>query len=156
MAELDSNVPIFSLYTQIEQIDRGIQQERLITYLLVFLGLIALSLSCLGIYGTLGYAVNRRASEIGLRIALGARRAHIIGMVLRESLVPVIVGIVLGLCAAFALTRLVQGMYFGISPNDPLSIVVAVAALLLAAILASLLPARRAASIDPMNTLRSK
>lgn len=156
MAELDSNVPIFNLYTQIEQIDRGIQQERLITYLLVFLGLIALSLSCLGIYGTLGYAVNRRASEIGLRIALGARRAHIIGMVLRESLVPVIVGIVLGLCAAFALTRLVQGMYFGISPNDPLSIVVAVAALLLAAILASLLPARRAASIDPMNTLRSK
>jgi ABC-type antimicrobial peptide transport system permease subunit len=81
---------------------------------------------------------------------------HIIGLVLRESLVPVIVGILLGLCAAVALTRLVQGMYFGISPNDPLSVVVAVAALLLAAILAALLPARRAASIDPMNTLRSE
>jgi predicted permease len=156
MAELDADVPVFNLYTQLEQIDRGIQQERLIAYLLVFFGLIALSLACLGIYGTLAHAVNRRTSEIGLRMALGARRAHIIGTVLRESLVPVLIGIVLGLCTALALTRLVQGIYFGISPNDPLSIVVAVAALILAAILAALLPARRAASIDPMNTLRSE
>jgi ABC-type lipoprotein release transport system permease subunit len=75
---------------------------------------------------------------------------------LRESLAPFIVGIVLGLCTALALTRLVQGIYFDVSPNDPLSIVVAVAALLLAATLASLLPVRRATSIEPMKTLRNE
>jgi len=154
MNEFDPNLPIFDVMTQQEQVSRRVQQERLLTNLLVLFGGIALLLCCLGIYGMLAYSVSRKTSEIGLRMALGAQRPAVVRMVVRESLIPVAIGIVVGLGAAFPLTRLVQGMLYGITPNDPLTIVAAAAVFIVIAAAAAFLPARRASRIDPLKALR--
>jgi ABC-type antimicrobial peptide transport system permease subunit len=156
MLDLDPNVPMFQVSTQRDQIERGVQQEWVLTRLLVFFGLLALALAAIGIYGTLSYSVSRRTAEIGLRMAMGAERADVIGLVLRESLVPVAVGVLVGLAGAFAGTRLVRGILFGIAPNDPLTIAGAVSVLVTSAVIAASVPADRASRVDPMTALRNE
>jgi hypothetical protein len=134
--------------------EREWKKERLLMGFLVFFGLLALLISCLGIYALLAYSVNWRTAEIGIRMALGAQRPAVIRMVVRESLVPVIVGIGAGLVAAALLTRYVESILFGVSKYDPWTIAAASLVLAFAAALAALLPARRAARIEPIRALR--
>jgi predicted permease len=137
-----------------EQAGRTISQERMLASLGGFFGLVALALASIGLYGVLSTAVARRTNEIGLRLALGARRGDVLGLWLREAGVLVAIGIVLGLPAALAATRWIESFLFGLTPTDPLTIAAAIAVLGGVAALAAYLPARRAANLDPMEALR--
>jgi predicted permease len=151
---IDPNLPLHQIATQRERIEISVQQERLFATLLTASGAISLILACLGIYGTLAYFVNRRVREIGIRIAMGAERSRVIRSVFKESITPVAAGLVIGLVSSLILSRFVQDQLFGISPRDPMSLVIAVLALAVTAALASFLPARRASRIDPIAALR--
>jgi predicted permease len=154
MTELDPNVPIFDALTVRELKDRMMAQEGLLTDLLSLFGLSALLLSGLGIYGTLAYTVARKTPEIGTRMALGAQRADIFRMILRETFVPVSIGVVIGLTAALALTHLIASMLFGVSNFDSWTIVSASALVIVTTAAAASLPATRATRIDPLIALR--
>lgn len=154
LAELDPNVPLLNVMTQNEQINRSVRQERTFAQLVSGFAALAVVLACLGIYGTLAYSVTRRTSEIGLRMALGARPWNIIRLVLRESLIPVVMGAALGLAGAFASARLIESMLFGLTPHDAPTFLVATLVLVGSALLAAWLPSRRASRVDPMSALR--
>src|SRR5262249_21271313 len=139
---------------QQQQIDATTQQERVFASLTVGFGILALALACVGIYGIMTYTVTQRTNEIGIRLALGAQRARVRAMVLRESAWLTIVGIFAGLAAALALGRLVKSMLYGLSPNDPLSLAGAGLLLLAIAVSAAWIPAARASRIEPMEALR--
>jgi predicted permease len=151
---IDRNLPLFRISTLNEQIARLFAQERLFASLSSFFGLLALVLVCIGLYGVMSYTVTRRTHEIGVRMALGAQRGDVLQMVLRESLLLVLTGTLIGLAAASATTRFITGMLFGLTPTDPLTIALATLLLLAVAALASWLPARRAAQVDPLQALR--
>jgi len=129
-------------------------QERLFAGLLSAFGSVALFIACLGIYGMLAYLVTRRTAEIGIRVALGAQRTDVMRMVIRESLAPVTLGLIVGTAAAGALTKFAASVLFGVSRNDPWTIAGAGLVFLLTAAVAAALPARRASGIDPMRALR--
>lgn len=131
-----------------------VSQERVWAVLLSGFGGVAVFVACLGIYGMLAYLVTRRTAEIGVRMALGARRPDVVRLVVRESLLPAAAGIALGLAAAYPLTKVIASMLFGVSRADPWTAAGASAALLLTAAGAALLPALRASRIDPMRALR--
>ncbi len=152
--DLDSNLTIDQIMTQQAFIDRKMSSEILLTKTLVVFGAVALFLACLGIYGTLAYSVARRTSEIGIRMALGAQRREIMESVIRECTLPVVAGILFGLVGTFTLTRLIQSFLFGVSPNDPITLVIAVLVIFVTAVLAAYLPARRASRTDPMIALK--
>jgi ABC-type antimicrobial peptide transport system permease subunit len=128
--------------------------ERVVALISAFLGGVALLLACAGLYGLLAWTVSRRTSEIGIRIALGAAPASVVWMVLRDSLILVAIGLASGWFAAFGLSRLAAKLIYGIEPTDPIAIGGAIALMLLVAAIASLIPARRAARVDPMVALR--
>lgn len=153
---IDPNVPLVGLMTQTVQISNSLRQERAMARLSTFFGLMALVLSCIGLYGLMSYIANGRTRETGVRIALGAQGVDIAFDVLRRSLVLVLAGVAFGVAAALALTRYVRSMIFGIEPNDPLSIAIAVAAMVIVAIAATSIPARRASRVDPIIALRAE
>ena len=152
--DLDSSVPVSDVVTLHEQVARSITMQRLVAQLSSFFGVLALFLSCIGIYGLISYLVSRRTNEIGVRMALGAARSQVLWMVMRESLWLVTLGILIGVPVALACERLVSTMLFGLRLNDPLTLLTGVAVLLAVATLAGYLPARRASRVDPMNALR--
>ena len=115
---------------------------------------LALLLACVGLYGTMAYAVARKTNEIGIRMALGAERITILGMVLRETVVIVMAGIAVGLPAAWMASNLLKTRLFGLPPHDPWSIALSVAATLLVTMIVGYVPARRASRVDPMVALR--
>ena len=154
LAELDPDVVLLEMVQPAQVQESWIARDRLMTGLLMVFGLIALLLSCLGLSGTLAYTVNRRTAEIGIRMAMGAQRSAVAGMVVRESLGPVMVGIALGAAAALSLARFVESMLFGVSKTDPWTLAGAALLFLAAAAIAAALPARRACGIDPMRALR--
>jgi ABC-type antimicrobial peptide transport system permease subunit len=117
-------------------------------------GLLALVLTSIGIYGVVAYQVTRRTGEIGIRMALGAQRTDVLWMIVRETLWVLAAGAALGLPAAVAAAQVLRSLLFGLGPSDPPTIVLAAAALALAGTLAGFLPARRAASLSPMDALR--
>ncbi len=156
MQSFDHNLKILSLEPVTVLIDRSITEERLIAQLSGFFGLLALLLASIGLYGVMAYATSRRVSEIGLRMALGAGRAEVIGMILRETLLLVLAGIAIGLPATLAVTRLIAATLVGLSASDPQTFVVATLLMLLVAVLAGFAPARRASRIDPMAALRQE
>jgi predicted permease len=137
-----------------EQIDRSILNERMLALLGGFFGLLALIVASLGIFGVMAYQVERRTNEFGIRMALGARRANLVWMVLREIALMLLAGVPIGLLAALGVTRLAASMLFGLNATDPATFGIAAAMLASAAAAAGLLPALRAAKVDPMAALR--
>jgi predicted permease len=138
------------------QVDQSLNRERLLATLSGFFGILALLLAAIGLYGVMSYTVARRRNEIGIRMALGAEQKVILRMVLREVFVLVAVGMAAGFAAAAASTRLIASMLFDLAPGDPATLTVAGTTLLIVAALAGYLPARRAAKLDPMTTLREE
>jgi predicted permease len=140
--------------TQQAQFEASFSQEHLFARLAMFFGLLAALLLATGLYGTLAYRVTRRTSEIGVRMALGARRQQVLWMVLRESLGVSVAGVFLGLPLAVTGARLLRSLLFGLAPSDPLALVLAEMGTCAVALAASLIPARRATKIDPLVALR--
>jgi predicted permease len=151
----DSRLPVFDVKTLGSQLDDSLVEERLVASLSSMFGALALLLACVGLYGVMAYTVNRRTGEIGIRMALGAERAQIARMVLRESLVLVAIGVIIGALAAIGASRLIASQLYGVRPGDPDTFLAACAVMAVVTIVASYLPARRAASVNPIQALRS-
>ena len=151
---LDPSLPVYNLGTLAEQRDGSLYAERLATTLLTLFGLLALSLAAIGIYGVLSYAVTERTREMGIRLALGAHPRNLIGLVVRQGLTMALIGLIIGVGASFALTRLMAKLLYGVSATDPLTFVVIPLSLIVVAIVACWIPARRATRVDPMAALR--
>ena len=154
--QVDANVPLMNVSTQMEQIEGRIGQERLFAQAYALFGGLALVVAAVGLFGVMSYSVARRVNEIGVRMALGARRLDVVQMILRESTVLVAAGIAVGIAAALASSRLIAALLFGLQPTDPATIAIAVLVLITVSALASYLPARRAARVDPMVALRAE
>ncbi len=151
---LDPQLPVFNVKTFAEQISESVSRERLVALLSSFFGFFALLLTSLGLYGVMANGVTRRTREIGIRMALGAQTRNVLWLVLRETLLLVCVGVAVGLPVALAATRLTEGLLFGLTPNDPLTLALAVVVMVVIAALAGYVPARRAAHVDPLRALR--
>jgi predicted permease len=151
---VDKNLVIADIRTSSQLIDQELFLERLLAKLSSFFALLALLLASIGLYGVMSYDVERRTHEIGIRMALGAQRRDVIGLVLRETMLLVVIGVIIGLSAAIGATRLITSLLYGLTPNDPLTITLASLLLLTVAALAGYLPARRAARVDPMVALK--
>jgi predicted permease len=154
--QLDPNVPLQGVSTQMEQIEGRIQQEKLFAQAYALFGGLALLVASVGLFGLMSYSVARRTSEIGIRMALGAKPADVLRQVLGESLVLVLIGVAAGVGAALAAGRLVASLLFGIRATDPAAMTTAVLVLLVVASIAGYLPARRAARVDPMVALHEE
>ena len=154
VGEVDRRLPVSYQSTLAEQVDQSITGQTLVAQLSTFFGLLAAFLACIGIYGLMSYAVTRRTNEIGVRMALGAGRAKVLWLVMRESLVLVGFGLIIGLPAALAAEQLIAKILFGVKPADPVSVAGATMLLLMFALLAGYLPARRATRVDPTVALR--
>ncbi len=152
----DANLGISDVMTLAEEVDRSLAEEKLLAKLAGFFGVLALLLACTGLYGVIAYSVARRTNEIGIRMALGARPGAIVNAVLRESVVLVMVGVAIGLPAALACGRLVASQLYGVRSTDPWIIGGSATVLLVTALAASFLPARRAALLDPLIALREE
>jgi predicted permease len=154
MAELDPEVPIAELATMDEVLANSVARRRFFMLLLASFAGLALLLAGVGIYGVMAYTVSQRTQEIGVRMALGAARAHILGMVMRQSATLIVVGSAVGLLGAFLVTRVLGSMLVGVSTRDPLAFAAGTAVLAAVALLASFIPARRATAVDPAIALR--
>ena len=154
--EVDPGQPIYELSTMDQILARAVFLPRLSTTLLATFALAALLLAALGIYGVLSYSVSQRTREIGLRMALGASGGNTIAMIVRNSVIMVAIGGVIGLIAATLLARSMEGILFGVEPFDVPSFTMAAITLLIAGVLASLLPALRTTRVDPVVALREQ
>jgi predicted permease len=152
--QVDANVPMTDVSTQMEQVERRFLQERTFAQAYTLFGSLSLILAAVGLFGVMSYAVARRTSEIGIRLALGAQRAQVLGATMRESLVLVAGGLMIGLAIAIGASRFVATLLFGIAPQDGATIALAMAIMAAVAALAAYLPARRASRVDPMVALR--
>ena len=151
---IDPDLPLMDLRTQREQIDAQMQQERIFAVLTTGFGVLALALACVGVYGVMAYSVANRTNEIGIRLALGALPQQVLGMVLREATWISLAGVLAGLGSALMLARLVKSMLYGLHPADPVSLISGAVLLIAVGLAASWLPARRAASVQPVTALR--
>jgi predicted permease len=156
LAAHDPSLPSGEFYALERLIDNAVAPRRLITRLLGLFSALALTLAALGLYGVVAYSVVQRRQEIGIRMAIGAPRAHVLGLVLSGGLRLVAVGVVLGLAGALVLTRLLRGLLFGVTAHDPVVLLGNAGLLLAVATLACALPGLRAARLDPMATLRAE
>lgn len=156
MASVDSNLPIISIRTLREQVASQFRQQRLIARLTSFFGVLSLVLASIGLYGVTAYNVRRRTTEIGVRMALGADRGDAVALLLRGAFALIVVGLLLGFPLALAAGRFLGSQLYGLNPYNPLVISVAVVALGLSALGASLIPALRASSISPLEALRAE
>ena len=156
LRQMDASVPVANVRSMNDVVAAALATPRLTGFLLGAFAAIALALAAVGIYGVVAYLVSQRAREIGIRLAIGADRSQVLVMILRQGLSLAAAGIVLGVIGAFALTRLMQSLLYEVRPNDPITFVAVTAALLLIALMASLLPAWRAIKVSPMIALRAQ
>lgn len=156
MRAIDPSLPINYVQPLSDSMSRSIAQQRLLAQIAAGFGALALLLAAIGLYGVMTYAISRRTSEIGLRVALGADRGRIVRLVLRDALRLVTTGLAIGVPLALAATRLLEAQLHGVKPGDPLALGAAVAVLIAAAVLAALLPAMRAANVAPIVALRAE
>jgi ABC-type antimicrobial peptide transport system permease subunit len=153
-------MPMFDVHTLEEEMNAALVQQRLVALLATTLGGLALTLACVGLYGLLAFGVVQRRSELGIRIALGARRADVVWLVVRDALILVTVGIAIGVPLSLLVARLAEnqiaGLLFRLEATDPITIGGAAFALVVVAVAAAYLPARRASRADPMLVLRTE
>jgi predicted permease len=152
--EVDPRLPVSSVGTLAEQVDRSVVDQRLTAQLSSFFSLIAVFLACIGIYGLMSYAVVHRTNEIGIRVALGAQRGQVLRLIMQQGLVLAVAGVAIGIALAFGLTRFLASLLFGVQPFDPVTFVSVASLLTLIALGACYIPARRATRIDPLAALR--
>jgi ABC-type antimicrobial peptide transport system permease subunit len=154
--ELHADLPntAIQIHTLTAQVEAALVQERLMATLAASFGVLALILAAVGLYGLIAYTVARRTSELGIRIALGAGHGNVMWLVIEGALRLLAFGLLLGVPAAWAASRLVTTMLWGLSATDPVTIAAAIAVLMITGVLAGWVPARRAARIDPMAALR--
>jgi predicted permease len=160
MLEVDENLPLTDIKTQVEQADETLRMERLFAKLVTLFGLLAQQLASIGLFGVLAYAVSQRTREIGIRMALGATQTDVLKMVIKQGMTLAVIGVALGLGGAYALTKYLESlmqlsnMLYGVKPTDPMTYGVTSVLLTLVALIACYLPARRATKVDPMVALR--
>jgi ABC-type antimicrobial peptide transport system permease subunit len=152
--QIDPNLPVTNVSTQLEQIDERFAQERLFAQAYALFGALALVLASIGLFGLMSYSVSRRTNEIGIRMALGARRADVLRLVMRESMSLVAIGVVAGIVIAAVGSRLVATLLFEVPATDLATMSAAIGVMALVAAFAGYLPARRASRVDPMVALR--
>ena len=155
LREIDPTLALFNVRTVDDIIQQSIGQPRLNTMLLSFFAFVAVALAIIGIYGVVSYSVAQRTQEIGVRMALGAAQSDVMSLILREGGVLAVVGVVLGIGGALIATRSIQSWLFGIERMDPATIVVTAIGLIVVAVAASYLPARRASRVDPLVAMRA-
>jgi putative ABC transport system permease protein len=154
VAEVDKSAPVSEIKTMSHIVDEAVTQPRFNLFLLGLFASIALLLSAAGIYGVTAYAVTQRTHEFGIRMALGAQVGDVLKMILGQGMLLIGAGVVIGLLASFALTRLLKSLLFGVSVTDPLTFVAIAVVLMSVALLACYIPARRATKVDPLVALR--
>ena len=154
IAEIDRTQPIYDLQTLDQLVAKSLDQRRFTLTLMLLFGVIALVLSAIGIYGVMAFAVTQRTQEIGIRMALGASAMDVLKMVVGSGMFLAAIGVVVGLIGAFALTRLMASLLFGVSPTDLMTFGLVTTGLLMVALLACYIPARRATKVDPLVALR--
>jgi putative ABC transport system permease protein len=152
--QLDKDLPIFSIRTMEQLIGRSVASRKLSMFLLITFASLALLLAAIGLYGVISYSVTQRTQEIGIRMALGASRRDVLGMVISQASKLAAIGLGIGLVMALALAGIISKMLFGVHPSDPLTFACILLLLTAVALLASYIPARRAAKVDPMVALR--
>jgi predicted permease len=155
MNDIDAAIPLVGLSTQASALEEQWARERTIAMASTTLGALALAVSMIGLFGLASYAVTRRSKEIAIRMAVGAEARTVLNSVLRESMTLVLAGVAIGLAISVSTARFLRTLLFGLSPNDPIVLGGAILAMLGVAVVAGYLPARRAASVDPMVTLRN-
>ena len=151
---INDKIPVFDVKTLADQVQDQLKQDRLIAQLVSFFGALALILACIGLYGVMAHGVARRTNEIGIRMALGARGGNIAWMILRETLVLVVIGLVIGVPTALFAAKFISSQLFGLKPADPAALIGAAVVLTVVALFAGLFPARRASRVNPLNALR--
>ena len=154
--DVDPDMPVSTLMSMSQVVSDSIDEPRFLAFLVSVFAALALMLSAIGIYGVMAYAVSQRTSEIGVRMALGAGRSEVFGLIVREGLKLTVLGIALGLVASFALAHSISSLLFGVAASDPMTFVVTTSILLAVATLASIVPAHRATRVDPIVALRAE
>lgn len=154
LKSLDPHLPLYNIKTLSTEIDESITQERLVTGLSWAFGVLATLLTALGLYGVLTFSVARRTREIGIRVALGAQRRDVFRLIMFRGVLLVAIGVAIGLGASFAFARLMESLLFGVTPNNPWTLTFVSLGLIVVALLACYLPARRATKVDPLVALR--
>jgi predicted permease len=154
LREVNTNLPVDDVVSMEEHMARALTQQNLIARLASFFGLLALLLASIGLYGVLSYSVARRRNEIGIRMALGASTGDVLKTVLRSGMTLTVIGLLIGVAGSLALTRLVAKLLFGVKPTDVTTFVVVSLTLIVVALIACYLPARRATQVDPLIALR--
>jgi putative ABC transport system permease protein len=152
--DVNRNLPIAEAAMFSEQVDRSLVQQKLIARLSSIFSLLALLLAAIGLYGVISYSVTQRTREIGIRMALGAERRNVLRLVLGQGAKLTLIGVLAGLGASWAMTRWIESLLFGVSPTDRATFVMVAMLLIVVALLACYIPARRAAKVDPMVALR--
>jgi len=156
LASVDPNLVLYDVDPYANVVSTDFQQQNMIATLVMLFGALGLLLAAIGLYGVLAYTVEQRTGEIGVRMALGADRARVVNMVLRGALSQVGIGLALGIPAAIGAGKLMSDQLFSVKPWDPIMLTLATLLLGLAALLASVIPARRAAGVEPMEALRNQ
>jgi ABC-type antimicrobial peptide transport system permease subunit len=154
--QVDPNFAITRIQSMQQQVDVNFDQQRLLARLSGLFGALALLLASIGLYGVMAYSVTRRTSEIGIRMAVGANRMHIATLILRSAFAQILLGLALGIPIAMVVGHLLRSRLYELDAVDPISLLLPTAVLLLCALIASALPARHAASIEPLNALRNE
>jgi len=156
VASIDPDIPIYNVSGLDEVIARNVWHVRVFGGLFVVFGFAALLLAAIGLYAVMAFSVSRRAREVGIRIALGARTAHVLRLVFRQGIIQLAIGMTLGLALGAGVAQLVAGVLFEVQPRDPMTFASVVAVLTFAGLLACYVPARRAARVDPLSAMRAE
>jgi len=154
VAAMDQDIPVFSVKTMEEYLSAAVAGPRFSTTLLSIFAGVALVLTIVGLYGVMSYSVAQRTNEIGIRLALGAQSRDVLLMVVKQGSMLILLGLVIGLAGAYALTRLIESLLFGVTPKDPFTFAAVAVLLAVVALMACYIPAWRATKVDPLEALR--